>query len=118
MTQTTSIDYQGWVGRTAIDHSGEKIGRIEELYLDDATGQPEWLAIKTGLLGTKLSFAPMTGAVAAGDGLLRRGLFAAHRFVLKRPPVSRRTSPSSSSFRRCAATARSASACIFGCTSV
>jgi len=66
---TDTIDYQGWVGRAAVDANGDKIGRIEELYMDDATGQPEWLAIKTGLLGTKLSFVPMAGATNSGDDL-------------------------------------------------
>jgi uncharacterized protein (TIGR02271 family) len=69
MTDTQTIDYQGWVGRTAVDNDGDKIGTIEELYLDDATGRPEWLGIKTGLFGTKLSFAPMSGAAASGDDL-------------------------------------------------
>ena len=31
-------------GMTAVDHDGEKIGKIEEIYLDSETGQPEWAA--------------------------------------------------------------------------
>jgi uncharacterized protein (TIGR02271 family) len=65
----TDIDYQGWIGRNAVDSSGDKIGRIEAIYLDDATGQPEWLAVKTGLIGSKLSFAPMAGTSNSGDDL-------------------------------------------------
>jgi hypothetical protein len=38
-----------------VDRSGEKLGGLEEVYLAADTGQPQWAAIKTGLLGTKLS---------------------------------------------------------------
>jgi len=62
-------DAAGWIGRTAVDSDGDKIGRVEEVYLDDASGQPEWLAIKTGLVGNKLSFAPIAGSSASGDDL-------------------------------------------------
>src|SRR4051795_7204100 len=56
-----------WRGKTAVDSSGEKIGTIEEIYLDADTEQPEWLAVKTGLFGSKISFVPITEATDAGD---------------------------------------------------
>ncbi|MDQ6698462.1 MAG: PRC and DUF2382 domain-containing protein [Actinomycetota bacterium] len=65
----TQSDLQGWIGHTAVDQQGDKIGKIEEIYVDDQSGQPEWLAIKTGLFGSKLSFAPISGATNAGDDL-------------------------------------------------
>jgi len=61
--------YEGWIGRDAVDVDGDKIGQIEALYADDTTGQPEWLAIKTGMFGSKLSFAPLSGATADGEDL-------------------------------------------------
>jgi len=30
---------------------GEKLGKIEAIYLDDATDAPEWAAVKSGLSG-------------------------------------------------------------------
>ena len=51
-----------WRGRTAVDANGDKIGNIEEIYLDADTNEPEWLAVKTGLFGTKLSFVPIAEA--------------------------------------------------------
>jgi uncharacterized protein YrrD len=30
---------------------GEKLGKIEAIYLDDATDAPEWAAVKSGLFG-------------------------------------------------------------------
>ena len=60
-------DIQSWVGRTAVGPQGEKIGKIADIYLDDQTDKPEWLAVSTGLLGTRVSFVPIQGAGAQGD---------------------------------------------------
>lgn len=70
MTDTkTENPYENWIGHQVVDQDGEKVGKIEELYLDDASGQPEWLAIKTGMFGSKQSFAPIAGAKNSGDQL-------------------------------------------------
>src|SRR5829696_260776 len=51
-----------WRGRNVVDQEGAKVGRLEEIYLDQHTGRPEWMLIHTGLFGTKASFAPLAGA--------------------------------------------------------
>jgi uncharacterized protein (TIGR02271 family) len=56
-------------GRTVVDPEGDKIGTVFDVYVDNATNQPEWLAITTGLFGTKVSFAPIAGAAFTGDDL-------------------------------------------------
>ncbi|MEU7647640.1 PRC and DUF2382 domain-containing protein [Streptomyces huasconensis] len=56
-------------GLTAYDRTGEKIGSIERVYLDDRTGRPEWVTVKTGLFGMKESFVPLAGARLRGDDL-------------------------------------------------
>src|SRR5215207_903993 len=56
-----------WRGRNVVDQEGAKVGRLEEIYLDQHTGRPEWLLIHTGLFGTKSSFAPLAGAQADGE---------------------------------------------------
>lgn len=50
------------IGSTAVDAGGEKIGKIGQVYLDDATGQPKWVTVRTGLFGMRESFAPLHGA--------------------------------------------------------
>jgi uncharacterized protein (TIGR02271 family) len=60
-------DATAWRGRTAVDRDGDKLGTIDEIYLDADTGKPEWLAVKTGLFGTKLTFIPLAEATAEGD---------------------------------------------------
>jgi len=66
---TTAQDLRGWIGRTLVDHEGEKIGRIDAIYLDNETGQPEWLAVSTGWFGNRISFVPLPGATQQGDDL-------------------------------------------------
>jgi uncharacterized protein (TIGR02271 family) len=56
-------------GRTLIDASGEKIGKIDELYHDQEGGQPEWALVKTGLFGTKKTFVPIRSASPSGEDL-------------------------------------------------
>ena len=57
------------MGRTAVDYEGNKIGKIGQIYLDDATGQPEWVTVSTGLFGTKESFAPLQGSRLDGENV-------------------------------------------------
>src|SRR3954452_5585988 len=49
-------------GQDLYDQSGEKIGKIEEIYLDADTGAPEWALVNTGLFGTKSTFVPLRDA--------------------------------------------------------
>ncbi len=40
-----------------------------QVYLDDETGRPEWVTVRTGLFGTKETFVPMSDASMADGGL-------------------------------------------------
>jgi len=55
------------VGATAYDETGSKLGRIGQLFLDDQTGQPEFVTVNTGLFGTNESFVPVADARMEGD---------------------------------------------------
>jgi uncharacterized protein (TIGR02271 family) len=57
------------IGQDVYDESGEKIGSAAEVYLDDETGQPEWVTVRTGLFGTKESFVPLRNADLTDDGV-------------------------------------------------
>ena len=61
----TLEDVQTMRGQDLYDNDGDKIGEIADIYLDRQTGEPEWLAIKTGLFGSNLSFAPIREARSA-----------------------------------------------------
>jgi uncharacterized protein (TIGR02271 family) len=57
------------IGQDVYDQAGDKIGSASEVYLDDATGQPEWITVRTGLFGTKESFVPIRDADLTDDGV-------------------------------------------------
>ena len=64
---TTSQDPQQYVHRAAVDAEGNRIGKISKVYLDDQTGQPQWILVETGLFGTRQSFAPVHGSRLDGE---------------------------------------------------
>src|SRR6478735_11177571 len=42
--------------------NGDKIGDIREIYLDDESGRPSWVTVRTGLFGTQETFVPLARA--------------------------------------------------------
>jgi uncharacterized protein (TIGR02271 family) len=47
-----------FVGYEVYDHSGEKIGKVDDLFVDESD-QPEYVGVKMGLLGTRSTLIPM-----------------------------------------------------------
>jgi sporulation protein YlmC with PRC-barrel domain len=68
VVQTSDV-ILSWRGRDLYDREGQKIGRIEEIYLDQETDRPEWALVNTGLFGTKSTFVPITDASSEEDGV-------------------------------------------------
>lgn len=66
-----SIDQlETWVGRPSVDKNGNKLGAIADVYMDDATGNPEWLAVViNGLFTNRVSFVPLAGAEEDGESV-------------------------------------------------
>lgn len=59
---------------TVLDHpvydsDGNKIGDAKHVFFDDATDEPEWVSVKTGLFGTSESFVPIHEAAVVEDHL-------------------------------------------------
>ncbi len=65
----TTQNVTEWRGQELLDNDGEKVGTIEEIYLDTDTDQPEWALVKTGLFGGKGTFVPLAQANPSGDGV-------------------------------------------------
>lgn len=57
------------VGATAYDDSGDKIGTVDQVYIDDETRDPKFALVNTGLFGLRSSFVPLEGASMDGDDL-------------------------------------------------
>jgi uncharacterized protein (TIGR02271 family) len=64
----TTQDVTSWRGQDLHGPDG-KIGEITDVYLDRQTEQPEWLAVKTGLFGTNVSFVPIQEASTGSGGV-------------------------------------------------
>ena len=58
-----------WKGQKLVSQDGDKIGTIDEVYVDEQTGKPEWLAVSTGLFGSRVSFVPLAEAQRDGDDI-------------------------------------------------
>lgn len=56
-------------GGKALDSDGNKIGSINQIYLDDRSGEPEWATVHTGLFGTSETFIPLQDAQVDGKDL-------------------------------------------------
>ena len=63
----TQNDIQRISGAEVYTSGGDKIGSAGQVYLDNQSGNPEWVSVKTGLFGTKESFVPLQGATVTGD---------------------------------------------------
>jgi uncharacterized protein (TIGR02271 family) len=68
MPQMTMEELRGAQGQPVYAADGGKIGKIEEIFVDEQTGQPEWLALGTGMLGTKRVLVPVQSASRYEDG--------------------------------------------------
>jgi uncharacterized protein (TIGR02271 family) len=67
--EVDATQIRSYEGKNLLDASGSKIGRVDDIYMDEDTGKPEWLAVTSGMFGTRTSFVPITGVTAAGGDL-------------------------------------------------
>jgi uncharacterized protein (TIGR02271 family) len=58
----TTADTQTWIGRQLVGADHDKIGKIDQVYVDRQTGEPKFLAVKTGLFGSNVSLVPVDDA--------------------------------------------------------
>ena len=80
---TTPQQWENMIGLTAIDADGDKVGKVGQVYLDEGTGQPEWVTVSTGMFGTRQSFAPLYGSSVRDDQLV----LAVSRQLVKDAPT-------------------------------
>jgi uncharacterized protein YrrD len=63
---TTTYDF---TDRTLLDRDGDKIGKLEDVYVDVETDEPMFGTVKEGLFGRHLTFVPMAGLTIGPDEL-------------------------------------------------
>ena len=69
MTINTMSDPNTMTGAPVRGNDGDKLGKIDAIYLDNATNAPEWAAVKSGLFGTHVTLVPLAQASWDGDTL-------------------------------------------------
>jgi uncharacterized protein (TIGR02271 family) len=55
-------DIKQLTGARVFDRDGQKIGSVGQVYLDDSTGDPAWVGVRTGLFGGNDNFIPLDKA--------------------------------------------------------
>jgi PRC-barrel domain len=58
-----------WRGSELIDRNGERIGKLEHVYFDVETEEPQFGTVKEGLFGRHLALIPLAGATIGPDRL-------------------------------------------------
>jgi hypothetical protein len=65
----TIRDFTEWRGKDLIDGTGERIGKLEDVYFDVETDQPQFGTVKEGLFGRHLTFVPLTDVIVGPNDL-------------------------------------------------
>lgn len=71
MTSMTLDDLMALRGSDVYDSASEKIGSLEQVYIDNDSGEPEWVAVKTGFFGTNVNLVPLANAQLSGSQSLQ-----------------------------------------------
>jgi hypothetical protein len=58
-TQRDFDDFAAWPGRDVLGPGGDRLGAVELIFLDEATGTPEWVLVR---LDDGAAFVPLAGA--------------------------------------------------------
>ncbi|MFZ1155032.1 MAG: PRC-barrel domain-containing protein [Solirubrobacteraceae bacterium] len=58
-----------WHGKLLVDINGEKIGKLEDVYVDVETDIPQFATVKEGLIGRHLTFVPLSNIKLGPDEL-------------------------------------------------
>jgi sporulation protein YlmC with PRC-barrel domain len=58
-----------WRGKQLVDRDGDKIGKLEDVYVDVETDEPMFGTVKEGLIGRHLTFVPLGGITIGPDNV-------------------------------------------------
>jgi uncharacterized protein YrrD len=58
-----------WHGKMLLDRDGDKIGKLQDVYVDVETDEPQFGTVKEGFIGRHLTFVPLAGLQIGTDDL-------------------------------------------------
>src|SRR4051794_40725012 len=69
LTTAQSQNLSEWHGKPVLDAYGDKIGKLQDVYVDVETDEPMFGTVKEGFIGRHLTFVPLTGVTLGPDYL-------------------------------------------------
>ena len=63
------LNVADWHGKLIIDRDGEKIGKLQDVYVDVETDVPQFATVKEGFIDRHLTFVPLGGIEVGPDDL-------------------------------------------------
>ncbi|MFF5264975.1 PRC and DUF2382 domain-containing protein [Actinomadura viridis] len=63
----TKTDFKDLMDREVTDRFGHRVGTVKQVYLNDVSGEPEWVRVHMGRFGAKESFVPLAEARRTED---------------------------------------------------
>jgi hypothetical protein len=67
--EQAAFNVADWHGQVMVDVEGERIGKLEDVYVDVETDIPQFATVKEGLIGRHLTFVPLGGIKVGPDEL-------------------------------------------------
>ena len=58
-----------WHGKMLVDRDGERIGKLQDVYVDVENDEPQFATVKEGFIGRHLTFVPLGGITIGPDNL-------------------------------------------------
>ena len=58
-----------WHGKMLLDRDGEKIGKLQDVYVDVENDVPQFATVKEGFISRHLTFVPLGGITVGPDDL-------------------------------------------------
>jgi hypothetical protein len=58
-----------WHGKMLLDRDGQKIGKLQDVYVDVENDEPQFGTVKEGFIGRHLTFVPLGGITVDPDEL-------------------------------------------------
>ena len=68
-SQDAKWNIADWHDKMLIDREGEKIGKLQDVYVDVETDEPQFGTVKEGLIGRHLTFVPLAAIKVGPDDL-------------------------------------------------
>jgi hypothetical protein len=65
----THLNIAEWRGKALVDSEQDKIGKLEDVYVDVETDEPLFGTVREGVLGRHLTFVPLRGLTIGPDSL-------------------------------------------------